>query len=57
MLKRSQINLLCLECHTFTADTPVPGIPTFHNQAQKYQACTVCHVTVHGSNFSRVLFR
>jgi DmsE family decaheme c-type cytochrome len=57
MLKRSQVNLLCLECHTFTTDVPVPGLPTFHNQAQKYQACTVCHVTVHGSNFSRVLFR
>jgi len=57
MLRRNQVNLLCLECHTFTADTPVPGIPTFHNQAVKYQACTICHVTVHGSNHSAVFFK
>jgi DmsE family decaheme c-type cytochrome len=57
LLKRSQINLLCLECHTFTTDTPVPGIPAFHNQANKYQACTLCHVAVHGSNSSKPLFR
>jgi len=57
LLKRNQINLLCLECHTLTVDSPVPGIPTFHNQAQKYQACTICHVTVHGSNHSAVFFR
>lgn len=57
LLKRSQVNLLCLECHTFTTDTAAPGIPGFHNQAQKYQACTMCHMAVHGSNFSKVLFR
>jgi DmsE family decaheme c-type cytochrome len=57
LLKRSQINLLCLECHTLTVDSPVPGIPSFHNQAAKYQACTVCHLTIHGSNFSAVFFK
>ena len=57
MLKRSQINLLCLECHTLTVDSAAPAIPTFHNQSQKYQACTLCHVTVHGSNFDRMLFK
>lgn len=57
LLKRSQINLLCLECHTFTTDASVPGTPTFHNQAQKYQACTICHVAIHGSNHSSVFFR
>ncbi len=57
LLKRSQINLLCLECHTLTVDSPVPGIPGFHNQAVKYQACTVCHTNIHGSNFSDVFFK
>lgn len=57
LLRRSQINLLCLECHTLTVDSDVPGIPAFHNQSQKYQACTVCHVTVHGSNVSSVFFK
>jgi DmsE family decaheme c-type cytochrome len=57
LLKRSQINLLCLECHTFTVDSPTPEAPSFHNQAQKYQACTICHVAIHGSNFDHVFFR
>jgi DmsE family decaheme c-type cytochrome len=57
LLKRSQVNLLCLECHTFTVDSAAPAIPSFHNQAQKYQACTMCHVAVHGSNSDRFLFK
>ncbi|MBI1941936.1 MAG: cytochrome C, partial [Acidobacteria bacterium] len=57
LLKRSQVNLLCLECHTITIDSPVPGLPSFHNQSQKYQACTLCHMAIHGSNFSSVFFR
>lgn len=57
LLKRSQINLLCLECHTFTVDSAAPAIPSFHNQAQKYQSCTLCHTAVHGSNTHRFLFQ
>jgi DmsE family decaheme c-type cytochrome len=57
LLKRSQINLLCLECHTLTVDSAAPAIPSFHNQAQKYQACTLCHIAVHGSNSDRFLFK
>ena len=57
LLKRSQVNLLCLECHTFTVDSAAPTAPSFHNQAQKYQACTMCHVAVHGSNSDRFLFK
>lgn len=57
LLKRSQINLLCLECHSFNVDAGAPSTPTFHNQATKYQACTLCHVAIHGSNFSFVFFK
>ena len=57
LLKRSNINLLCLECHTLTVDSAAPGIPSFHNQAQKYQACTMCHVAIHGSNSDHVFFK
>src|SRR5581483_11688705 len=57
LLKRAQVNVLCLECHTLTVDSAAPGIPSFHNQAQKYQACTMCHVSIHGSNFSEVFFK
>ncbi len=57
LLKRSQVNVLCLECHTLTLDSGVPGTPSFHNQAQKYQACTLCHTQIHGSNFDHFFFK
>jgi len=57
LLKRSNINLLCLECHTFTVDSAAPAIPSFHNQAQKYQACTMCHTAIHGSNSDHFFFK
>jgi DmsE family decaheme c-type cytochrome len=56
LLKRSQVNLLCLECHTVTVDTGAPAIPSFHNQTAKYQACTLCHPMIHGSNFNLFFF-
>lgn len=57
LLRRSQVNQLCLECHTLTVDSPVPNPPSFHNQAAKYQACTMCHTQIHGSNQSDVFFK
>lgn len=57
MLTRSNINLLCLECHTLTANSIAAVPPTFHNQAQKYQACTMCHAAIHGSNSDKTFFR
>jgi DmsE family decaheme c-type cytochrome len=53
-LRVSQVNLLCLQCHSFPAQGPAG--PT-HNQATKYQACTMCHAAIHGSNASNVFFR
>lgn len=57
LLKRAQTNLLCLECHTLTQDSNIPAAPSFHNQTQKYQACTMCHVQVHGSNVDQFFFK
>jgi DmsE family decaheme c-type cytochrome len=57
LLKRSQINLLCLECHTLTIDSGAPSVPSFHNQSAKYQACTMCHAAIHGSNFDAFFFK
>jgi DmsE family decaheme c-type cytochrome len=59
LLKRSQVNLLCLECHTLTLgdESGTPGLPSFHNQAQKYQSCTLCHTQIHGSNIDKAFFR
>jgi DmsE family decaheme c-type cytochrome len=57
LLKRSQVNLLCLECHSFTVDSSIATVPSFHNQSTKYQACTLCHVFIHGSNSSNVYFK
>jgi DmsE family decaheme c-type cytochrome len=59
MLRTSNVNTLCLQCHTL-AKSSVPSQPPIgpaHNQAQKYQACTLCHAFPHGSNFSEVFFK
>jgi len=57
-LRVSEVNLLCLQCHSPIAgrETP-PQAPSFHNQETRYQACTMCHTQIHGSNFSEVFFR
>lgn len=59
MLKVSQVNLLCLQCHTQSMSNTLsqPPIGPAHNQSQKYQACTMCHGFIHGSNFSEVFFK
>jgi DmsE family decaheme c-type cytochrome len=54
LLRVSQVNLLCLQCHTFPVQGPQGPA---HNQAAKYQACTMCHTAIHGSNASSVFFR
>ncbi len=59
MLKVAQVNMLCLQCHTL-AMSNVPSQPPIgpaHNQTMKYQACTMCHAFIHGSNFSQVFFK
>jgi DmsE family decaheme c-type cytochrome len=56
MLKQNQVNLLCMSCHSLNANVGASATPTFHNQAQKYQACTLCHTAIHGSNSSSVFF-
>lgn len=59
LLRVNQVNILCLECHTVTTtpntragESNSPGTPAgpVHNQAAKFQACTICHTFIHGSN-------
>jgi DmsE family decaheme c-type cytochrome len=57
MLKVSNVNLLCLQCHTTSSFSSAPGAPSFHNQATFFQACTLCHSQIHGSNFSSTFFK
>ncbi len=57
LLRVSQVNLLCLQCHSPTMNNPVPQIPSFHNQSARYQACTLCHTQIHGSNFDQFFFK
>lgn len=57
MLRVMQVNLLCLQCHSPIAGRATPELPSFHNQAGKYQACTLCHTMIHGSNFSEFFFK
>lgn len=54
LLRVSQVNLQCLQCHTFPTSSPRGPA---HNQATKYQACTMCHAAIHGSNASNEFFR
>ena len=57
LLQVNNVNFLCLRCHTVNSNGAAPGAPSFHNQATKYQACTLCHTQIHGSNFDPVFFR
>ena len=58
LLNVMPVNMLCLQCHTFST-TLTAGGPAgpAHNQSAKYQACTMCHTQIHGSNFSDVFFK
>lgn len=55
MLKYSNVNLLCLQCHTTAAFGHTPVMDAQNSTQQ--QACTLCHAQIHGSNFSNYLFR
>ena len=57
LLQVNNVNFLCLRCHTVNMNGAAPGAPSFHNQATKYQACTMCHTQIHGSNFSPFFFQ
>ncbi len=57
MLKLSNVNLLCLECHTASSFSGAPGAPSFHNQASFFQSCVLCHSAIHGSNFDATFFK
>jgi len=56
LLTRNNVNQLCLQCHSASINFNAPGTPSFHNMANQYQACTVCHTQIHGSNSSVVFF-
>jgi DmsE family decaheme c-type cytochrome len=56
LLTRNNVNALCLQCHSASMNFTAPGTPSFHNMANQYQACTVCHTQIHGSNTSSVFF-
>jgi DmsE family decaheme c-type cytochrome len=70
LLRVNQVNLLCLQCHgpiqttgsavgakTLQANAHAFPAPTLHNQSAKYNACTMCHSAIHGSNANSTLFR
>jgi len=56
LLAVNNVNFLCLRCHTTNVSGQAPNVPSFHNQSTKYQACTLCHTQLHGSNFSPAFF-
>lgn len=56
LLTRSNVNTLCLQCHSPSPNFTTGPMPTFHNQSAQYQACTICHTSIHGSNTSNIFF-
>jgi len=58
-LTRIRVSQLCLECHSMTSmNTLGSQPPSRHDMySPRYQNCTVCHVTVHGSNRSPMLLK
>jgi DmsE family decaheme c-type cytochrome len=58
LLKRNNVNQLCLECHSNAHEIGAPNTPSFHNQATaRFQNCTTCHAKIHGSNSHNLYFR
>ncbi len=58
LLTRSSVRQLCFECHSSITEQAAPGVPSFHSQANvRFLNCTVCHVTIHGSNANNRFFR
>jgi DmsE family decaheme c-type cytochrome len=61
LLRVSNVNLLCLQCHTNSAPNAktggAPGTPSFHSQETFFKSCTLCHVQIHGSNFDATFFK
>jgi predicted CXXCH cytochrome family protein len=57
-LTRSTVYQVCSECHSPTGATWGSQPPSFHYTGlARYQNCTTCHVTVHGSNRSPALLK
>lgn len=57
-LTRTRVAQLCLECHSMTPDLLGSQPPSRHDLTlPRYQNCTVCHITIHGSNRSPMLLK
>lgn len=61
LLNVSNVNTLCLQCHSATNPTAFPHAVSpsgpVHNQSTQYVACTNCHSQIHGSNASDIYFK
>jgi DmsE family decaheme c-type cytochrome len=64
MLKRHEERFVCLECHSnlgasSTLTNTIGSMPpAFHDlRSPRFNACSTCHVKVHGSQSSRALLR
>jgi DmsE family decaheme c-type cytochrome len=62
LLNVSNINTLCLQCHSATNLKAFPNAVSeqggpVHNQAAQYTPCTNCHSQIHGSNATFNFFR
>ncbi len=55
LINTSQMNALCLQCHSFSGSLAAAAGP--HPQNTKSQACTLCHTQIHGSNTHEFFFK
>jgi DmsE family decaheme c-type cytochrome len=58
-LTRTRVDQLCLECHSpIAGGTLGSQPPSVHDlRSPRWRQCTVCHVSVHGSNASPALLK
>jgi DmsE family decaheme c-type cytochrome len=63
LLRRPVVFTLCLECHNGAKPYGIQGtgvylLPSTHNMLDpRYQNCTNCHVSIHGSNLDPLFLR
>ena len=58
MLVRHEVRLVCLECHSGSANTFGRSAPAFHDlRSSRIRNCTLCHSKIHGSNLHRAFLR
>ncbi|RPJ53630.1 MAG: DmsE family decaheme c-type cytochrome [Acidobacteria bacterium] len=58
LLRRNEVHMLCLECHSLTPNVLTAQPPAFHDiRSPRFRECTTCHRQIHGSNADPVFLK